>query len=62
MSKLELESYKQMAPAAMRDWLISSFVITSCVATTIGVIVTNNFDRSFDIDAGSTPSLVSSVI
>ena len=62
MSKLELESYKQMAPAAIRHWLISSFVIASCVATAIVVIATNNFGHSLVNQAGSTLSLVGSVI
>ena len=45
MAKLELDSYKQMPPQAVRSWLIGSFVVATSTAVALLVIVTGYFAR-----------------
>ena len=50
MSKLEFESYKQLTPAAVRQWLVGSCIVASTVAVAFVVIATSNFGRGLNTD------------
>jgi hypothetical protein len=53
MTKLELESYTQMSPQAMRRWLVGSCVAACSVAAALIAIAASNYgDR---LNAGPGP-------
>ena len=46
MAKLELDSYKEMTPQAVRSWLVGSFVVATSTAVAVLVILTGTLARA----------------
>jgi hypothetical protein len=55
MTKLELDSYRQMSPQAMRSWLVRSCVVAGSMAAALLVIAVSHFGRVPGPDVAGAP-------